>query len=112
MDNLRAIVNGSHLAAFTNKKISITGFVVDQAQNGLSFDIRTADNQIVKIHLKRKVDHPLEGYVEVHGVSSGKGVNGDDFVIFSNNKFDAKAYNKLSTLLTSVPQLWNTSSTS
>lgn len=108
MGSLREIVNGAQLGAFINKKISVTGFVIDKAPNGLSFDLRTTDNQIVKINLKRVMDHPVEGYVEVHGTSTGKGVNCDDFVIFSNTKFDAKAYNKLCTLLTTVPNLWNT----
>lgn len=109
MSNLREMVNGAQLGAFMNKKVSITGFVVDKAPNGLSFDLRTTDNIIVKINLKRVVDHPLEGYVEVHGTSTGKGVNSDDFVMFSNTTFDVKAYNKLCTFLTSVPNLWNIS---
>lgn len=109
MGSLRDIANGSQLGAFVNKKVSVTGFVIDKAPNGLSFDLRTTDNQIVKIYLKRVLDHSLEGYVEVHGTSIGKGLNADDFVIFSNAKFDAKAYNKLCTLLSSVPNLWSTS---
>lgn len=109
MGSIREIVNGVQLGAFLNKKVSITGFVIDKAHNGLSFDLRTTDNQIVKINLKRPVEHPVEGYVEVHGTSTGKGVNADEFIIFSNIKFDAKAYNKLCTLLTSVPNLWNIS---
>lgn len=109
MSSLRDIVNGAQLSAFVNKKVSISGFVIEKAPNGLSFDLRTTDNIIVKINLKRVVDYPLQGYVEVLGTSTGKGVNCDDFVSFSNVKFDAKAYNKLCTFLTSVPNLWNTS---
>lgn len=109
MSNIREIVNGAQLGAFINKKVSITGFVIDKAPNGLSFDLRTTDNQIVKITLKRVIENPLEGYVEVHGTSTGKGVNCDDFVIFSNTKFDAKAYNKMCSFYASIPNLWNTS---
>lgn len=108
MGSIREIVNGAQLAAFVNKKVSITGFVIEKAPNGLSFDLRTTDNIIVKINLKRVVDYPLQGYVEVLGTSTGKGVNCDDFISFSNVTFDAKAYNKLCIFLTSVPNLWNT----
>lgn len=109
MASLREIVNGAQLGASINRKISITGFVIDKSPNGLSFDLRTTDNQIVKINLKRPMNDPVEGYVEVHGISTGKGVNADQFIQFSNVNFDAKAYNTLCTLLTTVPNLWNTS---
>lgn len=109
MGNIREIVNGGQLGAFINKKVSITGFVINQAPNGLSFDLKTTDNQVVKINLKRVVESPLEGYVEVQGTSTGKGVMCDDFVIFSNSKFDAKSYNKVCNYLATIPNLWNTS---
>lgn len=101
-------VNGAKLEAFVNKKVSIVGFVIEKAPNGLSFDMRTTDNLIVKINMQQVIDHPLQGYVEVHGISTGKGVRGDELIVFSNVNFDAKAYNKLCTILTSVPNLWNT----
>lgn len=106
---LREIVNGATLGGYLNKKVSIVGYVTDKTPNGLSFDVRTTDNQIVKVTLKRPLDQPVEGYVEVHGTSMGKSIAADYFVIFSNTTFDAKAYNKLCTLLTSIPNLWNTS---
>lgn len=109
MASNRIHVNGAQLEAFINKKISIVGFVIEKAPNGLSFEMRTTDNLIVKIHLNQVVDYPLQGYVKVQGISTGKGVLCDDLVMFSNVNFDAKAYNKLCTLLTSVPNLWNVS---
>lgn len=65
MDNVREIVNGGQLNGFIDKKVSITGFVTETASNGLWFDLRAADNELVKISLKRPLDKPLEGYVEV-----------------------------------------------
>lgn len=63
---LREIVNGAQLAAHINKKVSITGFVTERdPRNGLWFDLRSTDNQIVRITLKRPLDGPVEGYVEV-----------------------------------------------
>lgn len=65
MDNIRDIVNGNQLNGFINKKVSITGFVTQKAPNGMWFDLRGADNEIIRITLKRPLDKPLEGYVEV-----------------------------------------------
>ncbi|KAJ8964535.1 hypothetical protein NQ314_004830 [Rhamnusium bicolor] len=108
MSNVREIVNGAQLNGFINKKVSLTGFVTEKAPNGMWFDLRAADNQIVKVALKRPLDKPLEGYVEVHGTSTGKGVTADEFIIFNNEQFDAKAHNTLCTFLYSVPNIWNT----
>lgn len=65
MDNIIEIVNGGQLNGFINKKVSITGFVTEKAPNGMWFDLRATDNEIVRISLKRPLDKPLEGYVEV-----------------------------------------------
>ncbi|KAJ8986044.1 hypothetical protein NQ317_013929 [Molorchus minor] len=100
--NVREIVNGAQLKGFNGKKVSITGFVMEKSSNGMSFDLRASDNQIVKINLKRPLDKPLEGYVEVHGTSAGKEVIADDFVIFTNDKFDAKGHNALCQFLTAT----------
>ncbi|VEN39520.1 unnamed protein product [Callosobruchus maculatus] len=98
------IVNGAMLAAYANKKVSILGFVTEQAPNGLWFDIKTTDNQVVRITLKKPLDKKLEGYVEAHGTSSGKGVAADDYIPFTNEDFDATMYNKLCKYLI-VPNL-------
>lgn len=102
-------VNGAKLEAFINKKVGIVGFVIEKASNGLSFDMKTTDNIIVKINMQQVIDHPLQGYVEVHGISTGKGVICNELVTFSNTTFDAEAYNKLCNILTTVPNLWNVS---
>ncbi|KAJ8955140.1 hypothetical protein NQ318_009033 [Aromia moschata] len=100
--NIREIVNGGQLGGFIGKKISITGFITEKNPNGMAFEIRAADNQIVKITLRRPLDRPIEGYIEVHGTSMGKEVVADEFVVFNNEKFDAKGHNKLCTLLTAT----------
>ncbi|KAG5893553.1 hypothetical protein JTB14_013637 [Gonioctena quinquepunctata] len=109
MSNLREIVNGTQLLAHMNKKVSVTGFVTEKAPNGLWFEMRTADNQIVRVTMKRPIDSQIEGYVEVHGVSTGKGITADDYITFTNEKFDAKAHNTLCGLLNTIPNLWSTS---
>nr|XP_023027202.1 uncharacterized protein LOC111515205 [Leptinotarsa decemlineata] len=109
MSNLREIVNGSQLFAHTNKKVSLTGYVMQKAPNGLWFEIKTTDNQVVRVTVKRPIDSQLEGYVEVHGISTGKGMIADDYITFTNENFDAKAHNTLCGLLNSIPRLWNTS---
>ncbi|CAH1163566.1 unnamed protein product [Phaedon cochleariae] len=106
---LREIVSGTHLGAHINKNVSITGFVMEISPNGLWFEMKTTDNQVVRISLQRPIDNPIEGYVEVHGKSTGKGITADDYITFSNESFDAKAYNSMCTLLNSVPNLWHTS---
>ncbi|CAH1115441.1 unnamed protein product [Psylliodes chrysocephalus] len=103
---LREKVNGDQLPLFINKKVSLTGFVTQKAPNGLWFEIRTPDNQIVKISMKRPIDQPLEGYVEVEGTSTGNGVTADEYVIFDNEKFDAKGYTAMCQILNQVPKLW------
>ncbi|XP_019877406.1 uncharacterized protein LOC109605276 [Aethina tumida] len=109
MDNIRDIVNGAQLSRFVNKKVSILGHVTEVASNSLSFDMRTVDNVIVKINLKRPLTSPLEGYVEVIGTSQGKTVLADDFIIFNNEKMDVKSHNTLCQLLYTVPNIWSTS---
>ncbi|CAH1153688.1 unnamed protein product [Phaedon cochleariae] len=106
---LREIVTGNQLGAHINKMVSVTGIVTEISPNGLWFEMKTTDNQIVRISLKRPIDNPIEGYVEVHGKSTGKGITAEEYITFSNENFDAKAYNSLSTLLNSVPNLWSTS---
>ncbi|XP_057659354.1 uncharacterized protein LOC130895817 [Diorhabda carinulata] len=102
------IINGGQLSIFINKNVSIIGFVTEKAPNGLWFEIRTTDNQIVRVTMKLPIDQPLDGYVEVHGVSTGKGIIADSYVGFDNDKFDAKSYNLLCTFLHSIPRLWDT----
>nr|CAI5849292.1 unnamed protein product [Callosobruchus analis] len=101
------IVNGAMLPAYANRKVSIVGFITEKAPNGLWFDIKTTDNQVVKITLKRPLDKNLEGYVEAHGTSTGKGVAADEYITFTNEDFDASMYNKLCNYLNTVPNLWS-----
>ncbi|CAG9828322.1 unnamed protein product [Diabrotica balteata] len=101
------IVRGNQLPMFINKKVSITGFVTEKSYNGMWFEIKTTDNVTVRITMKKPIDQHLEGYVEVHGDSTGKGVTADEYIHFSNEKFAAKSHNKLCSYLHSIPTLWN-----
>lgn len=42
--------------------------------NGRSFDVQTGDKHVVTINLRQPLNDLLEGLVEVHGVSQGKGL--------------------------------------
>lgn len=59
------IVNGSQLPAYADKKVSVTGFVNTVSQNSLSFELRSVDNVMIKVNLKKPISEPFEGYVEV-----------------------------------------------
>lgn len=51
--------------------------------NGRSFDVQTGDRQVVTVNLRQPLNDMLEGLVEVHGVSQGKGlILCDNFINF------------------------------
>nr|XP_023020909.1 uncharacterized protein LOC111509394 [Leptinotarsa decemlineata] len=109
MSNVREIVNGSMLLAHINKKVSLTGFVKEKAPNGLWFEMKTPDDKIVRVTVKTPIDSQLEGYVEVHGVSTGNGIIADEYLVFTNEYFNAITYNAVCRLLQTVPYMWKTS---
>lgn len=109
MDNVRDIINGSQLPRFVNKPVSIIGQVQDIDANGKFFQIRAVDDAIVRINVKEPVNTPITGWVEARGISTGRAVNAEDYVIFGNEKFDEKGHNMLCNLLYSVPNIWETS---
>lgn len=65
MANVYEYVNGELLNRFINKKVGLIGFVTSVAPNQQSFEVRAADDVVVKVNLKRPLDHPLSGYVMV-----------------------------------------------
>ncbi|KAF2897786.1 hypothetical protein ILUMI_08373 [Ignelater luminosus] len=112
-ENLREIVTGDMLPGYNGKKVSVTGLVTHINPNGLTFDIRTVDDVLVKVNLRKPNRDPLEGYVEVHGTAqAGNVVICDNIVQFSSktDEFDAAGHNSLCKLLHSVPNLYKTTS--
>ncbi|XP_022917538.1 replication protein A 14 kDa subunit-like [Onthophagus taurus] len=110
-ENLREIVNGAQLPQFINQKVSLTGLITNVNPNGLSFDVRSTDDVLIKVNLKRPNRNVLEGYVEVHGTAQNKAIICDEMVLFSQDgskDFDTASHNTLCNLLHSVPQLWVT----
>lgn len=63
--NLREIVNGSFLPKYNGRKVSVIGFVLKMEPSGTAFELRTVDDHIIKIMLKRPINDPLTDYVEV-----------------------------------------------
>ncbi|KAK5645441.1 hypothetical protein RI129_006815 [Pyrocoelia pectoralis] len=111
-ENLREIVNGAMLPQYNGKKVSITGLVTKVNPNGITFDMRSSDDKIVKVNLRKPHSNILEGHVEVHGTAvSGTTVICDDLTEFSpesSAEFDATSHNTMCQLLQSVPNLWKT----
>lgn len=59
------IVNGSQLPNQIDRKVSVIGYVNSASMNALTFELRATDNVMIKVNLKRPLDRPIEGYVEV-----------------------------------------------
>ncbi|XP_017776258.1 PREDICTED: uncharacterized protein LOC108562439 [Nicrophorus vespilloides] len=108
MENSREIVNGKLLLRFNGKKVSITGLVNSSSPDGSSFEIQTVDGENIKINMKQPHDGPLNGYVEVRGVSQGKTVLCDEVIEWDTDdvEFDVTSHNSLCSLLNSIPNLW------
>ncbi|XP_050296161.1 uncharacterized protein LOC126736017 [Anthonomus grandis grandis] len=108
MDNVRDIVNAAQLPRFLNKRVSIVGNVQGVDPSGKSFTLMTTDDATVKVNVTQ-ITGPISGWVEVHGISRGKEILADNYIIFNNENFDSKSYNELCKLLYSVPDIWKTS---
>lgn len=65
--NLREIVNGALLNQFSGKNVSIVGCILKIDSGGTAFEIRTTDDNIIKIMLQRSMSDILNvgKYVEV-----------------------------------------------
>ncbi|KAK9881703.1 hypothetical protein WA026_017222 [Henosepilachna vigintioctopunctata] len=107
MENFQ-IVNGNQLPNHTDKKVSLTGYVSGASVNSLTFEVRATDNVMVKVNLKRPLDRPIEGYVEVQGLYQNKCITVTNLIVFDTQEFDAEGHNTLCSLLHSVPNIWNT----
>ncbi|XP_018319701.1 uncharacterized protein LOC108733138 [Agrilus planipennis] len=109
--NKRDIINGALLTEFAERKVSIIGSIVNAAPNGLTFEMRTTDDVLLKVILKKPYKDLLEGYIEVHGLVQKNVIACDDFVLFpieKNENFDVAAYNQLCNRLHTIPYLWKT----
>ncbi|XP_045474497.1 uncharacterized protein LOC123680573 [Harmonia axyridis] len=102
------IVNGSQLPNHVDRKVSVTGYVNSASINALTFELRATDNVMVKVNMKRPLDRPIEGYVEVQGPYQNKAITATNLIVFENTDFDAEGHNTLCSLLQSIPNLWNT----
>ncbi|KAF5292019.1 hypothetical protein FQA39_LY14136 [Lamprigera yunnana] len=113
-ENLREIVTGAMLPRYIGKKVSVTGLVTKVNPNGLTFDIRSTDDVVVKVNMRRPRTNPLEGHVEVHGIGqSGPTIICEELIEFpieESADFDAASHNILCQLLQSVNDLWQTTS--
>ncbi|KAK9886462.1 hypothetical protein WA026_016745 [Henosepilachna vigintioctopunctata] len=67
MENFQ-IVNGNQFPNHTDKNVSLTGYGSGASVNSLTFGVRATDNVIIKVNLKRPLDRPIEGFVEVQGL--------------------------------------------
>lgn len=65
MENLYEICNGSLMSKFIGSKVSVIGLVSKVNPNGVSFEMRTTDDMVIKVNCREPISHPLEGYVEV-----------------------------------------------
>ncbi|ERL86555.1 replication protein A 14 kDa subunit A [Dendroctonus ponderosae] len=109
MDNVRDIVNGAQLPRFLGKNVSIIGKAGGADPGAASFTIVTTDNVQVQVIPNEPPTQPVSGWVEVRGeCTSRNSIKALDYVIFANEKFDAKGYNELCSLLYAVPDIWST----
>lgn len=110
-DNLREICNGALLPRFTGKKVSVVGLVTQVNPNGLTFDMRTTDDVVVKVNFKKPFMNALEGYVEVQGVAQSKTIICDEIVQFpteGSKDFDVISHNTLCNMLHVIPDIYKT----
>ncbi|KAL3268599.1 hypothetical protein HHI36_007706 [Cryptolaemus montrouzieri] len=102
------IVNGNQLPNHVGGIVSLLGYVNGPAPNALTFELRTTDNVMVKVNLKRPLDKPIDGYVEVRGIYQNRAVTASDLIKFSNKDFDAEGHNTLCSLWHSMSNIWKT----
>uniref|UniRef100_A0A6P7FHI9 Uncharacterized protein LOC114328105 n=1 Tax=Diabrotica virgifera virgifera TaxID=50390 RepID=A0A6P7FHI9_DIAVI len=95
----RFIVNGAKLVSHLN--ISILGFVTNISTQDQSMELISTDNNAIKVIKKwsGNINEIQNRFVEVHGISNGKEIIGDECIIFNNQKIDCKGYNFLSNYL-------------
>ncbi|GBP46500.1 hypothetical protein EVAR_45920_1 [Eumeta japonica] len=108
-DEFIPYVTAGNLAQRNGSKVTLWGKVSKVAGNE-GFYVKTVDDQEVLIRLKKPLNESLEGWCEIHGVSQGRSILCDEYVVFPpeiTTNIDLEGHKGLAKLLSVLDDPWN-----
>ncbi|XP_075237288.1 replication protein A 14 kDa subunit-like [Lycorma delicatula] len=103
-------INGSMVAQYQGRNVSVIGKVINTNPNGLSFEIRTGDDMIVNVTMQRPLTEPISELIEVKGKCQGRmNILCDSYIMFPSDlakTFDAAMDNEAVILCNSIANPW------
>lgn len=92
-------VNAKLLADYQRQTVCLLGRVLQSDPQGMSFKVESPDKQVVQIILKKPIQEPLEGVIEVVGEVTAKlAILCESYVLFPPaiaDNFDMATYNSV-----------------
>merc|ERR1712226_1171295 len=86
------------LPQFQGKGVTLLGTAGDVAEDGMSFNVRSSDDNDVQVLLGEPLQEYIQGTVEVHGVvTPDNSVQCTNYILFPSadgQPFDAGSYNR------------------
>uniref|UniRef100_A0A1E1WY49 Putative secreted protein n=1 Tax=Amblyomma aureolatum TaxID=187763 RepID=A0A1E1WY49_9ACAR len=90
-------VNAKLLANYQRQTVCLVGRVLQCEPQGMSFKMESPDKQVVQIIMKKPIQEPLEGIIEVVGEVTAKlAIVCESYVLFPPalaENFDMASYN-------------------
>nr|BAN20596.1 unkown protein [Riptortus pedestris] len=107
---VRPLTNGTYLQKYTGKAVTLVGVVILVNPNGMSFDLKTPDLQIVTVQMRKPLKEPVSGLVEVQGIVSGRNnIICDYYLVFAKeiaDTYDQDLTNETIQIIQNVPNAW------
>ncbi|XP_074659266.1 replication protein A 14 kDa subunit-like [Tubulanus polymorphus] len=106
-------INGAMLGQNQGTVVCLLGIAHDPDNSGMSFKLKTCDDQIVTVKLQEPLQEYLQGLTEVHGEVQGREIKAQSYVVFPaeySSSFDMKQYNKALNLIAQCPQYYKIAS--
>lgn len=96
-------VNGNLLSSYQRQTVCLLGRVLQSEVSGMSLKLESPDKQVVQVIMKKPIEEPLEGLLEVVGEVTAKlAVVCHSYVLFPpgmSQNFDMETYNRLVELM-------------
>ncbi|CAN7998406.1 unnamed protein product [Ixodes hexagonus] len=94
-------VNGNLLSNYQRQTVCLLGRVLQSDINGMSLKLESPDKQVVQVIMKKPIQEPLEGLLEVVGELTAKlAVVCHSYVLFPpSENFDMETYNQVVELI-------------
>ncbi|KAL1442835.1 hypothetical protein MTO96_030610 [Rhipicephalus appendiculatus] len=90
-------VNAKLLANYQRQTVCLVGRVLQSEPQGMSFKMKSPDEQVVQVIMKNPIQEPLEGIIEVVGEVTAKlAIVCESYVLFPpavTENFDMGTYN-------------------